>query len=171
MDNVLGAGLALLVVAIAFTLMIRSWRRREQRDAAVRTTTLSTPGAVRWRGTVMYLATTSADAALDRRAIRGLGYRGRAELTVFDAGVRFAVAGEAPVDIPAASMTAVGTASWTIDRGVGSDGLIALRWRPETDSPLEVESTARALSTDDHIGVLAALRSIYEPTTTASEPT
>ncbi|MFW8746211.1 hypothetical protein, partial [Mesorhizobium japonicum] len=77
-------------------------------------------GGVRRREHLFYVATTRADAPLDRIAVHGLGFRARAELTVADTGIRLDIAGEEPAFIPAADLVGVGRATWPIDRAVSN---------------------------------------------------
>jgi hypothetical protein len=124
------AGVLLLLVAL-LGLMALGWRRRRRRQAH-----LATPAAVpaelgdvHARDRVFYVATTSADAPLDRITVAGLGFRAHADVTVASAGVVLDIPGETPVFVPRADLVGTGEATWTIDKAVGEGGLTLLRWR------------------------------------------
>lgn len=146
MDKVLDALVVLVILALAFTGMWVGWRARRRRQAGI--PNLASPpadlGRVRRRDDLLYVATTRADAPLDRIAVHGLGFRARAELTVADAGIRLDIAGEAPVFIPAADLLGVGRATWTIDRAVSNAGLVFVRFRlGRGEAAAEVDSYVR----------------------------
>jgi hypothetical protein len=126
--------LILLSVAIPIVLialgMVFGWRARRRRQSDVRRPA-SPPaelGAVLLSEDMLYVATTRADAPLDRIAVAGLGFRARAVLTVAEAGIQLELAGQAAVFLPTASLETVGRATWTIDRAVSNDGLVFVRW-------------------------------------------
>jgi len=130
-DKLLDALVVVVILALAFTGMWLGWRARRRRQADV--PALASPpadlGTVRRRDDLFYVATTRADAPLDRITVHGLGFRARAQLTVADAGIRLDIAGEDPVFVPVADLVGVGRATWTIDRAVGKDGLVFVRFR------------------------------------------
>jgi hypothetical protein len=147
----LDAIVVVVILALAFAGMWFGWRARRRRQADV--PSLATPpaelGTIRRRDDVFYVATTRADAPLDRIAVHGLGFRARAQVTVADAGIRLDIAGEPPVFVPAADLVGVGRATWTIDRAVSNSGLVFVRFRlghgaaaTEVDSYLRPEDPA-----------------------------
>ena len=152
----LDALVVVVILALAFAGMLLGWRGRRRRQAGV--PRLADPpvdlGSVQRRDDLLYVATTRADAPLDRIAVRGLGFRGRAVLTVASAGIRLDIAGERPAFLPAAELLGVGRATWTIDRAVGGDGLVFVRWRLGQD---EVDSYLRP---DDPAGLVAAIEAV-----------
>ena len=129
--------LILLSVAIPIVLitlgMVLGWRARRRRQTDVRRPA-SPPaelGAVLLSEDMLYVATTRADAPLDRIAVAGLGFRARAVVTVAEAGIRLELAGQDAAFLPTASLDTVGRATWTIDRAVRNDGLVFVRWSQE----------------------------------------
>ncbi|HTL40228.1 MAG TPA: hypothetical protein VL294_01990 [Pseudolysinimonas sp.] len=130
MDRVL-IGVALLAgVAIVFLLLARGWRARRRSQAGIGEPA-SPPddlGAPTFTEDLLYVASTRAEAPLDRITIAGLGFRARAVLSTAPAGLVLDLAGRGPVFIPRASILGVGRATWTIDRVVDADGLVFVRW-------------------------------------------
>lgn len=136
MDRLLDAAVVVVLLALAFTGMLLGWRARRRRQADL-TEPARPPaelGRLLLRDDLFYVATTRADAPLERITVHGLGFRARAVVTVAAAGIRLDLAGEPAAFIPAADLCGVGRATWTIDRAVGKEGLVFLRWRlGETD--------------------------------------
>lgn len=132
MDSRFVTGAIVVVLLLALLgLMALGWRARRRRQSH-----LATPapvprelGEVLARDRVFYVATTTADAPLDRIAVAGLGYRAHADVTVALTGVVLDIPGETPVFIPRQDVTGTGSATWTIDKAVGENGLTLLRWR------------------------------------------
>jgi hypothetical protein len=141
------------VIVAAVVLMGVGWRGRRRRQAGLGP--LPAPpaelGAVLHSEDALYLATTRADAPLDRIALRGLGFRAEARVSVTASGVLLELVGEPPLFIAASRLRGVGVATWTVDRGVERDGLVFVRW--------ELGDTAvdSYLRSADSSGLLAAL--------------
>jgi hypothetical protein len=152
----LDALVVIVIVALAFTGMWFGWRARRRRQADV--PVLAAPpadlGDIARRDDLFYVATTRADAPLDRIAVRGLGFRARAQVTVAAAGLLLDIAGERPAFIPVADLRGVGRATWTIDRAVRNDGLVFVRWRL---GDAEVDSYLRP---DDPAGLVDAIQAL-----------
>ncbi|MEO7720618.1 MAG: hypothetical protein ABIS08_01730 [Pseudolysinimonas sp.] len=117
-------------LAVVGLLMVLGWRalRRRQGDVAGLAPVPSDPGDGMLTEDLLYVATTRADAPLERIAVKGLGFRARAVLTVSSVGIRLDLAGGQPGFIPTAALTGVGRATWTIDRAISNDGLVFVRW-------------------------------------------
>jgi hypothetical protein len=124
-------------------LMVIGWRalRRRQTDVAGLAPVPADPGAVSLSEDLLYVATTRAEQPLQRIAVKGLGFRARALLTVTSGGVRLDLAGADPGFIPAAALQGVGRATWTIDRAVSNDGLVFVRW---SDGAATLDSYVRS---------------------------
>lgn len=137
MDKVVPGLIVLAFIALVFGLMAIGWRGRRRRQSDVRQ--LAAPpaelGEVLLTEDLLYVATTRADSPLDRIAVAGLGFRSRAVVTVAASGIRLDLAGEQPGFIAKDALRGVGRATWTIDRVVGNDGLVFVRWMSRTDDP------------------------------------
>jgi hypothetical protein len=143
------------IVLLVFAGLALGWRARRRRQAAL--PALDAPPAT--LGTALavddgfYVATTRADAPTDRIAVRGLGFRARAGVAVHPEGVLLSIAGQPDAFIPTPAIVGVGRATWTIDRVVGTDGLVFIRWTlggTEVDTNLRVaepEALVAALQT------------------------
>ncbi|MCU1544563.1 MAG: hypothetical protein JWM50_2428 [Microbacteriaceae bacterium] len=156
MDKQLSAALVLLFLVVVLALMVLGWRARKRRQSA-----LGEPqhppadlGVSAGDFPGLYVATTIAGEPLNRVAVRGLGFRARTTVSVSTAGVVLPVAGQVDTFIPAGDVTAVGRASWAIDRVVEPDGLVFVGWNLGGDA---VDSYFRV---EDADGLLAALASI-----------
>ncbi len=105
----LDALVVVVILVLAFTGMWFGWRARRRRQADV--PTLATPpaelGEVRRREDLLYVATTRADAPLDRIAVHGLGFRARAQLTVAASGSTSRGSGRPSSPRPTSSASAV----------------------------------------------------------------
>lgn len=131
MTRELAAGLMLAVLIVALLLAWWGWRSRVGRHLDL--PELLSSSNVSWRPqqvhSLLYVATTQADAPLERIARRPLAFRSRVNLGSGPEGVWLDIAGEDEVFIPSAQLIAVGRATWTIDRVVDRDGLIFVRWQ------------------------------------------
>ncbi len=156
MDRILPAVGILVVVALIFTLMALSWRARRRRQSGLGELLAPPAGLGKQilREDLLYVATTRADAPLERIAVAGLGFRARAVVTVVASGIVLELAGRDAAFIPATAIRGVGRATWTIDRVVNTDGLVFVRWRlGDTD----VDSYLRSV---DPIALVAALEEL-----------
>jgi hypothetical protein len=179
-DRTIPTIIVIVVVLGVLALMTRSWLRRRTRDAGLTAgyplppeTAVSAGDAVRSLATVpaLYVATTPRDQPLERLAIRGLGFRARAELRVRPDGVILTLAGENAVFIPVGAIHRLTTATWAIDRAVETDGLLLLGWRlsgrqgtahgtAPDDQAADVDSYFRVTDPADRARVIDAIHSI-----------
>lgn len=146
----------LVVLAVIFALLIRGWRARQGRQADLGEPD-SPPadfGTAEFTDDLLYVASTRANAPLDRITIAGLGFRARAVITTAPSGIVLDLAGRGPVFIPRAAVRGVGRATWTIDRVVDTDGLIFVRWVLGTT---EIDSYLRSTDPDRLVTALTAL--------------
>lgn len=129
-DLTIPALIVLAVIVAAVVLMAVGWRNRRRRQADLGP--LPTPpaelGELVHSEDALYLATTRAEAPLDRIAVRGLGYRAEARVSIAASGILLELVGESPLFIAASRVRGVGIATWTVDRGVERDGLVFVRW-------------------------------------------
>lgn len=167
MDKFLPTMVIGVVFVVVIVLMVLSWRRRTRRDSglAPRAVAVEARGAERAAADVFYVATTQHDTPLERLAVAGLGFRGKARLAVWDGGLSLVVTGADEVFIPAADIVEVATATWTIDRVVEQGGLVLLAWRVAVpDGPDEsratVDSYVRIVDQQDRERLMAAIQEI-----------
>jgi hypothetical protein len=168
-DRLVPAAIVLGLLALLLLGMWLAWRARSQRDSGLTAgEPLPAAGVSPLVTTaVLYVATTRHNEPLERLAIRGLAFRARAELTVATEGVVLSVPGQEPIFFPAHSIRSSRPATWTIDRVVESDGLIAMTWRSgETDA----DSYVRVIDPTQHAPVLDALASLSSTGTDSSAP-
>ena len=167
MDNgwIVGTVIAVVLVAGAGWLMVRSWRRRKVRDEGL--AAYPTPaglGAPTLEVEALYVATTPEAEPLERLAVDGLAFRGSARLEVHAEGVLLRIAGERASFIPADRIAGAGAATFAIDRGVEPEGLVALTWivddRSEPEAPTRVDSYLRCRYPGDSARLIAALDDI-----------
>jgi len=133
MDARIGPAIIIAAVFVAVVaLMALGWRARRRRQADLPAPVAATSGnageeIASWTG-VHYVATSTTGDALDRIAVGGLGYRGRADVAVHEGGILIAIAGEESILIPVAAIDAVEEGTATIDRAVETGGLSVVRW-------------------------------------------
>ena len=124
-NNQISAILVIVLIALALTGMVLGWRRGKK---AVSLPPLPIApadlGDVLGEFEGLYLSTTLTENRYRRVTTRGLGFRERGTITVTTAG--FQLPGERFV--PDEAVVSVGRASWTIDRGVETDGLNVITW-------------------------------------------
>lgn len=164
MDRATSTLVIVSVILVLLALMIVGWRRRVRRqgDLGAPVPVPAGLGEPSILVPVLYVATTLADAPLERVAVHGLGFRARGAVGVHAEGVVLALAGRDPVFIPLDAVRGSGRATWTIDRVVEEGGLLLLAWRlGETD----VDSYLRVTDdrTPDLLAALAALRATERP--------
>jgi hypothetical protein len=155
-DKVLPTILIVAVLVAVFVLLWLGWRarRRGQADLGKLEAPPADFGAATFTDDLLYVATTRADAPLDRITIAGLGFRARAVVTTAPSGIVLDLAGRGPVFIPKTAIRGVGRATWTIDRVVDSDGLIFVRWVLGTT---EIDSYLRSTDPDRLVTALTTL--------------
>lgn len=125
-------GIAILVlVALVCALMLRSWRRRARRDAAIGTPAVAPQGLAAPFAELegQHVGTTLSGDALERVAVEPFSFRAHGTIGAGVDGVVVRLDGNRPAFIPASDVVGVSRASWTIDRGVEEDGLNRLTWR------------------------------------------
>jgi len=131
MSREASAVIVFAILALALALMAFGWwrRRRRQADIGELATVPAEVGEISYSEDLLYVATTRAGSPYDRIAVRGLGFRSRAVVSVAATGIVLDIASSASRFIPAADLDGVGRATWTIDRVVEKDGLVLLGWR------------------------------------------
>lgn len=131
--------LTILFAAVLLALLAWAWWRRMRRDAGLTPPIGQAPAdAVTVAAhEVLYVATTRHGEPLERLAIRGLGFRSRAGLTVTTAGVALDLTGQPGIFLPTARITDVAQATVAIDRVVEKDGLVRIAWRVDRDTVVD----------------------------------
>lgn len=158
-----GALAVTVVVTLALVaLLVWAWWRRTRRDAGLEPPVGEAPVGAATLSTheALYVATTRHDDPLERLAIRGLGFRSRADLTVTSAGVALDLTGQPRFFLPTERIVEVAQATVAIDRVVERDGLVRISWRVDADTVVDSyirpqDASARAVS--DEIGALLTL--------------
>lgn len=150
MDRTVPTVIVVAIIVIALVGMYFGWRARQRRQAG-----LPTPHAVPGdlgepiqTAEALYVATTVAGEPLERIAVRGLGYRARAGVTVAATGVVLTLTGEEPMFIPAVDLRRVDRATWAIDEGVETGGLLLIGWTlggTDVDSYLRIDGSAQSV--------------------------
>ncbi|SKA84971.1 hypothetical protein SAMN06295879_0681 [Agreia bicolorata] len=166
MDRILPGSIILLGVVGLLILMVLGWRARGRRQSALSTAAVPPDellGELRIAVTGLYVSTTTAGAPLDRVTLRGLGFRGRATVSVFDAGILISVTGEPQIFVATERVRSVGTSTWTIDRAVEEGGLVRLDWTLESESSTpaaDVESFFRIENPDQSSRLIEAITAL-----------
>jgi hypothetical protein len=144
------------ILVLVFAGLALGWRARRRRQAGLPALVAppSTLGTALATDDGFYVATTRAESPTDRIAVRGLGFRARAGVAVHPEGVVLSIAGQPDAFIPTSAIDGVGRATWTIDRVVGTDGLVFVRW---TLGDTLVDTNLRV---DDPDALVAALATI-----------
>ncbi|MBZ4486399.1 hypothetical protein LQ938_07550 [Microbacterium sp. cx-55] len=165
-----GALLVMLAVAIVLIgLMGLGWRRRTRRDRGLAAPSEAVPAGslVRAEFPGLYVATTAHGVALERLAVRGLGFRARADLTVTDDGVVLHLRGQDPIFLSRERLTATEQATVAIDRVVERDGLTRLSWR--LDDGTVVDSYFRPQGASARAAADAITALLTSPTPTGTD--
>jgi hypothetical protein len=159
MDKIL-PGLAMLaIIAVVFVLLGIGWRNRLRRQSDVEQlpavpAELSLPMAA---ADGQYVATTTAGDWLDRIAVRGLGIRTNAELTVHPEGALFERSGAGTLFIPADRLTGIRQDSGMAGKFVEKDGLLVVSW---TLGSRELDTGFRTRRADDKPAILEAFQEL-----------
>lgn len=128
---------ALIVAAFVFfvfLVMWNAWRKRKKHAMSLALPQSFSDASTESLTTIanlFYVATTPTDRPLERIAVRGLSYRGNAEIDVHEQGIVIRVTGEVPVAITGSSIRSVSPQQLTIDKVVEKDGLTAIVWQSE----------------------------------------
>lgn len=158
-ERIVPGAIAILFLLLLLFAMVRGWRARQRRQAW-----LPAPerppavlGSELASAEVLYVATTTAHTPLDRIAVGGLGFRGRARVRVTEYGVVLAIVGEHEVFIAAPVLRGFGPATYAIDRVVESGGLIVLTWLLDVPRGILVDSYLRVTDVEQRPRLLDAL--------------
>jgi hypothetical protein len=119
------------LIVVAGLGMLAGWRRRVRSQSGLGQVAAlpAEPGSPTATAEVLYVATTLRDQPLERVAVAGLGHRARATAQVFAGGLSLVLTGRDAAWIPAADLDGADRATYAIDRGVESGGLVRVSWR------------------------------------------
>ena len=140
------AALIVVVIAVAIQAMMRGWRHRAERQAALIGALPSMPVTVgpavipATKG--LYVGSTLAPHWNDRVAVGDLGYRAKAVLTRYPEGIMLQRTGASPIWIPHDSIAAVRTEKSIAGKAMTHEGILAIRWR--LPSGTEIDTGFRA---------------------------
>ncbi len=145
---------AVLVVVIGFVVqaIVRGWRHRAERQAALIGTLPPIPDTVgpvivpAMRG--LYVGSTLAPSWQDRIADGDLGYRTKAVLTRYPEGIMLQRSGGHPIWIPDESITAIRSERGIAGKALTHQGILAIRWR--LPSGTEIDTGFRAENRADY---------------------
>jgi hypothetical protein len=137
-----------LIAALLITAGVFAWRRRAKRDSGLAAPVGEIPAGAEALAEFagLYVATTQRDVPLERLAIRGLGFRSRADLTVTSHGVALDLTGTPRLFIATGRIDEVAQATVAIDRVVERDGLVRISWRIDEDTPVDSYFRAQTAS-------------------------
>ena len=127
------AFIALLLGTIAWAIV--SWRKKSK----VQDLQLPKPDFTEYKSAGnngLYVATTFANRPLDRVSAHGLGFAGKARVSVSAEGVQVSRTGERSFMIKRSSLIDLVRSSAVIDKAVEKDGLLSIVWKLG-DSELE----------------------------------
>ncbi|KRC51197.1 hypothetical protein ASE16_09760 [Leifsonia sp. Root227] len=165
MDKLVPTLVVAAVLVVALLLIVWGWRRRVRRDRpagggyAARTDARGeAPAQPIATAESFYVATTKGGEHLERLALPGLSFRGKATVSVAADGVTIAVTGEQPVYIPVSAISGLGAATTAIDRVVEKDGLLRLSWT--TSGGAAADSFFRVVDPADRAPIVGAVESI-----------
>ncbi|MBX7432987.1 transporter [Mycobacterium sp. Y57] len=143
-----------LVVAIAVLIqaMMRGWRRRTERQAAIVGTLPALPDTV---GPVivpptkgLYVGSTLVPNWNDRVAAADLGFRAKAVLTRYPEGIMLQRTGAGPIWIPDDAIAGIRAERGLAGKVVPGEGILAIRWR--LPSGTEIDTGFRADDRGDY---------------------
>lgn len=145
------AAVLVVLIAVVIQLMMRSWRRRSQRQEELIGDLPAVPDQVGAEITTTrghYCGSMLAPGWTERIAAGDLGFRSKAVLTRYAGGIMIERARAQPIWIPSEAITDI-----RMERGMGSRerariGILAIRWRLK--SGVEIDTGFRASHRDDY---------------------
>ncbi|MCU1414095.1 MAG: hypothetical protein JWN80_1435 [Microbacteriaceae bacterium] len=164
MDRTTSLTITGVLLLLALLGMFLGWRARRRRQSAL-PAPLPVPaeiGAALFSVETLYAATTIAGEPLNRVAVRGLGFRGRATVTVVPSGVILGIAGTPEIYIPSTDIRSVERATWTIDRVVEAGGLVCIAWTLGAGGAeaRDIDSYFRVTESTDPVPLIRAIQGI-----------
>ncbi|BBZ48369.1 transporter [Mycobacterium heidelbergense] len=145
------AAVLVVVIAVLVQLMMRGWQRRARRQEELIGGLPEVPDEV---GTAiattrgLYCGCTMAPAWNERITAGDLGYRSKAVLTRYPAGILLERVRAKPIWIPRESTTAIRMERGIAGKVVARIGILAIRWR--LPSGVEIDTGFRANHRDEY---------------------
>ncbi|MCP9624554.1 transporter [Nocardia otitidiscaviarum] len=131
----------LAVFLLGLWLMYRAWTGRARRQAGAIGNLPTVPadcGAQLLEPTTgLYLGSTLAPSWIQRITVGDLGFRATAEMTRFERGILLERDGNAPIWIPAESITAVRAERGHAGKVMTEDGVLVIRWTLPTGTEVD----------------------------------
>ncbi|EKF23892.1 putative eXPORT/MEMBRANE PROTEIN [Mycolicibacterium hassiacum DSM 44199] len=158
MGSLIMAAIVVVAIAVVIQLMLRGWRRRAERQAALIGALPPLPDTVGpaivppTRG--LYVGSTLVPHWNDRVAVGDLGFRHKAVLTRYPEGIMLQRTGAGPIWIPDESITEIRTEKSLAGKALTHEGILAIRWR--LPSGVEIDTGFRADNRDDYAAWLGA---------------
>lgn len=152
------AAIVVVAIAVVIQLMLRGWRWRAERQAALIGALPPLPDTVGpaivppTRG--LYVGSTLVPHWNDRVAVGDLGFRHKAVLTRYPEGIMLQRTGAGPIWIPDESITEIRTEKSLAGKALTHEGILAIRWR--LPSGVEIDTGFRADNRDDYAAWLGA---------------
>lgn len=149
------AAVLVVVIAVVIQLMMRSWRRRSERQDGLIGDLPDVPdevGAALITTSGHYCGSMMAPGWHERIAAGDLGFRSRAVLTRYVGGIMVERQRAQPIWIPQDSVTGIRIERSMGGRAVARIGILAIRWR--LPSGVEIDTGFRANHRDEYTGWL-----------------
>lgn len=125
-------GFLVVLLLVVWGAMLLGWRRQRARAVPLVTELPplpADPGAARSDAVPgVYVTSTTSGDWLGRVSTQSLGFRSRATVQVFDAGVAILRTGAADLFVPAASLRSVRRTSGMAGKFVGDSSIVVLTW-------------------------------------------
>ena len=118
----------------------------------------------------VYVSTTRAGDWLERITAHGLGVRSRAEVEVFDRGVRMLRTGAPDLFVPTEALRDVTVAPGIAGKVVGGDGIVVVTWLATPDDPRGVDTGLRTRHAADRERLVDAIAPLIRLTPGATSP-
>ncbi|WP_028048404.1 hypothetical protein [Cellulomonas sp. URHD0024] len=162
------------MVVVALVVMRAGWNARARRTAVFVPSLPVVPSelgrSLFGPVPVVYISTTRAGDWLERITANGLGGRSRAEVEVFDAGVRMARAGAPDLFVPTTDLRDVTVSPGIAGKVVGGDGIVVVTWQASPDDPRGVDTGLRPRHHADRDQLVNAIAPLIRLTPGAASP-
>jgi len=151
LGSLIFAAVLVVVIAVVIQLMIRGWRRRSDRQAALLGTLPDVPetlGSASLTTRGVYCGSTLAPEWNERVTAGDFGFRSKAVLTRYPEGIMMQRIRARPIWIPQESISAIRMERGIAGKVVVRYGILAIRWRLPSD--VEIDTGFRANNRDEY---------------------